>query len=509
MLAAKARGEALAQAARDRVAETPLHDLHAVLTDVRVVADDCATRGTVHVRRDTLAVEGAPALGARAEGHVLAEDVAARDGTTLACAGAVVTPALARALDDAGVAALRVRDVRRCEATGGVCARCVGRDPDDATIPVVGDAVGARAAFAIARAARTFHRDVFFICSSGGIWPHDAARDAVRTTGGGTVHGEGLAWASLAERGDAPARVCLAGGRGEVRRGAFVMESYRVRAGDVLVAEEGATVRGRRAVPPSARGRPGAAGAAPGGRRRDGVLERGAGRRGCGRANGPLAAGVLPGPRRRDADPRRRGGPRARAAPAAALHRAAGHSGTLGRRGDALATLLLEAERFDLRRGTGWLRDHLDARPPEASYAAVIAPCDGRVEAYEAQRLVLRADDGRTLSVRRRRSKHLIVREGYLVRAGDALSDGARSHHRLLRVWGAARLADHMVDELAQEASLQPARVAEAWWSLAVRAMLAWRRVVASGDTGLQRNAVIARDAFKRAQRETTARGGT
>jgi DNA-directed RNA polymerase subunit beta' len=510
MLAAKARNEALAQLERDRVAVSLLHDLHMVLADTRVVADDCATRGSMQLRRDTLAEEdGEPTLGARAEGRVLAEDVSDRDGAMLACAGAVVTPARARALDTAAVAVVRVRDVRRCEATGGVCVRCLGRDPDDATTPVLGDAVGARAAFAIARAARTFRRDVFIIGSSGCIWPYDANRDTVRATADGALRCEGLEWAWVAERGDAPARVCLAGGRVAVRRGAFVMESFRVHAGDVLVAEDGATVRADdvllhrpregvralRALLPE-----GVVATAQWSEAPDDEL--------VDARTGLSRWGFFPGPddvmlTLVDAAGRVLA---AHPLPRITVPRVA--SGALVRRGDALATLLLERERFDRRRGTEWLREHLDARPPKAHEAAVIAPCDGRVEAYEAQRVVLRTDDERTLSVRRGRAKHLFVREGDFVRAGDALSDGARSHHRLLRIWGADRLVEHMLDELAQQTSLHPGRVAGAWWSLAVRAMLAWRRVVRPGDTGLRRNVVIARDAFERVQRETAARGG-
>lgn len=65
-------------------------------------------------------------------------------------------------VDDCGSAA---RDVRTCEAAGGVCARCFGLAPEDALWPCVGDPVGARAAAAIARAANqlAMHR-YFRIC---------------------------------------------------------------------------------------------------------------------------------------------------------------------------------------------------------------------------------------------------------------------------------------------------------------------------------------------------------
>ncbi len=509
MRAVKARGEALEQAQRDRLATALLRDLHAALADVRVVAVDCATHGAVLLRRDALAeAEGAPTLGVRAEGRVLAEDVA-HDGAVLACAGTLITPALARALDVGAVASLRVRDVRRCEAAGGVCARCLGRDPDDATIPALGEAVGARAAFVIARAARAFRQDVLFICGEVGVAPYNAARDVVRSAGGGTVHGVGLAWAWVADGGDAPARVCLAGGRMEVRRGPFVMETYRVREGDVLVVEDGASVRADDVLFRRPRGGVRALRALlPEGvvatarwseEPDDEVVDArtGLSRRGFFPGPGDVVLTLVDDAGRALAT---------HPLPRFTIPRVA--SGQRVARGDALATLLLEGPRLDLRRGAAWLRDHLDARPPEASYAAAVAPADGRVEAIEARRVVLRADDGRALSVRRRRWTHMIVRPGDAVLAGDALSDGARSHHRLQRVWGDERLADHLVDELVREASLQNVRVAEAWWSLAVRAMLAWRRVVRPGGTGLRRDAVLARDAFERVQRETAARGG-
>ena len=68
-------------------------------------------------------------------------------------------------LEAAHVAWVVVRDVSTCESAGeGVCAKCFGLDPDDATWLADGDAIGTRAATAIARELRRFEPRWFHIC---------------------------------------------------------------------------------------------------------------------------------------------------------------------------------------------------------------------------------------------------------------------------------------------------------------------------------------------------------
>ena len=86
-------------------------------------------------------------------------------GEVLAVAGALITPAIARRIEAAQVVSVMIRDVRTCEARGGVCARCFGLAPEDAIWPSIGDEVGARAAEAISAAVRRLPRDrMFHIC---------------------------------------------------------------------------------------------------------------------------------------------------------------------------------------------------------------------------------------------------------------------------------------------------------------------------------------------------------
>lgn len=156
--------------------------------------------------------------------------------------------------------------------------------------------------------------------------------------------------------------------------------------------------------------------------------------------------------------------------------------------------------------GIDAMRRFLDAKTPHPG-VALSAPCAATVEAVEADALRLRAADGAVVRVRRGRER-VSVRVGDVVHAGEPLTYGDRSHHRLLRVWGEDRLAEHMIHELEVECALRGVDVPRAYWALVVRAMLAWRRVVRPGDTGLRRNHVLSRDDFERAQRETLARGG-
>jgi hypothetical protein len=101
-----------------------------------------------------------------------------------------------------------------------------------------------------------------------------------------------------------------------------------------------------------------------------------------------------------------------------------------------------------LRSGAARMTALLAARHPRR--AAVVAPIAGtaNVDGVGARRRVrIEADDGtawqRTLGRRLERWW-----DGDRVDVGDALSDGERDHHELLRLWGRDRFERHLCEEL-------------------------------------------------------------
>jgi hypothetical protein len=183
--------------------------------------------------------------------------------------------------------------------------------------------------------------------------------------------------------------------------------------------------------------------------------------------------------------------------------------GAVVRRGEILAGVSLMHRDEAAIGGIHELRDVLNARVPRSfGHVAKIAPCDARVEEIDATFVHLHATSGERVRVRRRAGAPLAVREGDDVRTGDALDCGQRPHHVLLRLWGEERFMQHLLDELELETARRSLTVPRVYWVLVVRAMLAWRRVLEPGDTGLSRHQILSRRAFERAQRETIARGG-
>ncbi|MCE9572581.1 MAG: hypothetical protein K8W52_05445 [Deltaproteobacteria bacterium] len=171
--------------------------------------------------------------------------------------------------------------------------------------------------------------------------------------------------------------------------------------------------------------------------------------------------------------------------------------GAVVRRGDRLAVVTA----FNLTRACRAfpaLRALLDVRPMHGDGTARVAPCDGVVEAIDAEAVIVRATSGALHRVRRPRGRHVMVRAGEAVSAGDALTSGERNHHALLHVWGEARLRDHLLDELRQ---LLGPTVPRVYLALIVRAMLSGQRIDDPGDTGLARDAVVSRAQLDQLQR--------
>jgi hypothetical protein len=144
--------------------------------------------------------------------------------------------------------------------------------------------------------------------------------------------------------------------------------------------------------------------------------------------------------------------------------------GAVVRRGDRLAWTWASRDPRELWAGLATVRALLDARRLPRANPAVIAPCAATVIAIDRAWIDLRTDDDRALRIRLPRRARALVEVGERVSAGDPLTYGERNHRALLHAWGAHRLGDHLLDELAMV--LGDAAVPRAYLALAVRAML-------------------------------------
>jgi DNA-directed RNA polymerase subunit beta' len=101
-------------------------------------------------------------LETRANGRILAEDVALSDGVVLEAGTMLTDPEVGALVADPGVSRIRVRSVLTCEAEHGVCVACYGQSLATGRKIELGEAVGVIAAQSIGEPGtqltmRTFH----------------------------------------------------------------------------------------------------------------------------------------------------------------------------------------------------------------------------------------------------------------------------------------------------------------------------------------------------------------
>jgi len=134
-----------------------------VAQDCIITSDDCGTSSGIKVRAIIDAGTVVASLASRILGRTAAEDV--RDPSShkvIVKKGTLLEEPQVEAIVTAGVQELRIRSVLTCETTGGVCAKCYGRDLARGTPVNMGEAVGVIAAQSIGEPGtqltmRTFH----------------------------------------------------------------------------------------------------------------------------------------------------------------------------------------------------------------------------------------------------------------------------------------------------------------------------------------------------------------
>src|SRR5690348_5725951 len=135
-----------------------------VAQDCIITSEDCGTTAGIKARAIIDAGQVVASLQSRILGRTTAEDVLdpANHKNVIVPQGTLLGEVEVEAIKAAGVQELRIRSVLTCETTGGVCAKCYGRDLARGTPVNMGEAVGVIAAQSIGEPGtqltmRTFH----------------------------------------------------------------------------------------------------------------------------------------------------------------------------------------------------------------------------------------------------------------------------------------------------------------------------------------------------------------
>jgi DNA-directed RNA polymerase subunit beta' len=155
--------------------------------------------------------------------------------------------------------------------------------------------------------------------------------------------------------------------------------------------------------------------------------------------------------------------------------------------GDIIARIPRETTKTkDITGGLPRVAELFESRKPKEH--AVIAEIDGTVsfgkDTKGKRKVIITPEKGDPKEYLISKGKHLSVREGDRVKAGEPLMDGSSNPHDILRVLGEKALAKYLVDEVQEVYRLQGVKINDKHIETIVRQMLRRVRVIDVGDTG-------------------------
>ncbi len=161
--------------------------------------------------------------------------------------------------------------------------------------------------------------------------------------------------------------------------------------------------------------------------------------------------------------------------------------GDVVKKGRALAKLLKESVKTaDITGGLPRVGELFEARRPKN--AAVLAKISGTVHfkgIVKGKRIILIEDKyGHEYKHQVLIGKHLLIRDGDLVMAGEELSDGSVDPHDILDILGENALQSFLVNEVQEVYRLQGVNINDKHIGSIVRQMMRKVEIVQVGDTG-------------------------
>jgi DNA-directed RNA polymerase subunit beta' len=179
--------------------------------------------------------------------------------------------------------------------------------------------------------------------------------------------------------------------------------------------------------------------------------------------------------------------------------------------GDIVARIPRETTKTkDITGGLPRVAELFESRKPKEH--AVISEIDGVVgfgkDTKGKRKVVVTPDRGEAKEYLISKSKHLSIREGDPIHAGEPLMDGAANPHDILRVLGEKALAKYLVDEVQEVYRLQGVKINDKHIETIVRQMLRRVRVIDVGDTGFLVDEHVEKYIFEEENDRVSSRGG-
>ncbi len=179
--------------------------------------------------------------------------------------------------------------------------------------------------------------------------------------------------------------------------------------------------------------------------------------------------------------------------------------------GEVIAKMHREASKTkDITGGLPRVAELFEARKPKE--AAIISEVDGYVtfgkDVKGKQRVIVTPEIGEQREYLIPKGKHVAVREGEFVRAGEALMDGPTNPHDILAVLGEKALAAYLSNEIQEVYRLQGVNINDKHIEVIVRQMLRKVEVVDAGDSRFLAGEQAEKYAFAEENKRITADGG-
>src|SRR6185312_6700945 len=179
--------------------------------------------------------------------------------------------------------------------------------------------------------------------------------------------------------------------------------------------------------------------------------------------------------------------------------------------GDVIAKISRETTKTkDITGGLPRVAELFEARKPKDH--AVICEIDGVVhfgkDTKGKRKVLIVPEVGDPSEYLIPKGKHLSVREGDRVRAGEALMDGPANPHDILKVLGERALAKYLVDEIQEVYRLQGVRINDKHIEVIVRQMLRRVTVTDPGDTNFLVDEQVEKHIFEEENERVIVAGG-